>query len=256
MSRVKPTSRPVLLPTSHCLFADVIVGKFPRNTSKVLPESRTSSRKVTVCFLPHFAENPVLSVSGNNRYLQRILMVLGSGLCKEVKKVRAPVFKLIRSPSLSDKHVGVAPFGHSEACKLVTAEQASDPYVAVPLRAIFFAVLRSLCTCQSPACFGNYLVCAGVESTKLHLAMISEEDKSDWKPERDIRTFPTNAFGKIEFVKEGLGGRKPAKVSADKRKGNSRRTTLHIVFLFRRIPCENCMVWAYCGVFLSVREAC
>ena len=33
-----------------------------------------------------------------------------------------------------------------------------------------------------------------------------------WDPEKDIRNFPTNGFGKIEFINEGLGGRKPAKV--------------------------------------------
>ena len=34
-----------------------------------------------------------------------------------------------------------------------------------------------------------------------------------WNPKTDIRKFTTNAFGKIDFVNEGLGGRKPAKVS-------------------------------------------
>ena len=36
----------------------------------------------------------------------------------------------------------------------------------------------------------------------------------EWKADADIRKFPTNAFGKIEFVNEGLGGRKPSKVIA------------------------------------------
>ncbi|ELT87598.1 hypothetical protein CAPTEDRAFT_226576 [Capitella teleta] len=32
-----------------------------------------------------------------------------------------------------------------------------------------------------------------------------------WNAEEDIREFPTDAFGKIDFVYEGLGGRKPSK---------------------------------------------
>ncbi len=47
---------------------------------------------------------------------------------------------------------------------------------------------------------------------KTQLTMISEENKGEWNPERDIRSFPTNAFGKIDFIKEGLGGKKPSKV--------------------------------------------
>ena len=53
-----------------------------------------------------------------------------------------------------------------------------------------------------------------MESEKKKLSMISEETSGGWKPERDIRSFPTNAFGKLEFLKEGLGGKKPSKVSS------------------------------------------
>ncbi len=38
-------------------------------------------------------------------------------------------------------------------------------------------------------------------------------DTTDWKPEKDIAKLPTNSYGKIEFVDEGLGGRKPSKVA-------------------------------------------
>ena len=53
-----------------------------------------------------------------------------------------------------------------------------------------------------------------MESEKKKLSMISEETSEGWKPERDIRSFPTNAFGKVEFLKEGLGGKKPSKVTS------------------------------------------
>ena len=40
----------------------------------------------------------------------------------------------------------------------------------------------------------------------------SREPKA-WIPEEHITKLATNGFGKIEFSNEGLGGRKPAKVS-------------------------------------------
>ena len=50
---------------------------------------------------------------------------------------------------------------------------------------------------------------AGVDySTKL----ADMNENKDWNAEKDIREFPTNAFGQISFVNEGLGGHKPAKV--------------------------------------------
>ena len=58
----------------------------------------------------------------------------------------------------------------------------------------------------------NCIVVVGVETTKKALSMISEEASGEWKAERDIRSFPSNAFGKVDFVKEGLGGKKPSKV--------------------------------------------
>ena len=39
-----------------------------------------------------------------------------------------------------------------------------------------------------------------------------EMSTEKWKAETDIRKLPTNAFGKIDFVNESLGGRKPSKV--------------------------------------------
>ena len=33
-----------------------------------------------------------------------------------------------------------------------------------------------------------------------------------WSDEECIREFPSDAFGKLDFVREGLGGRKPVKV--------------------------------------------
>jgi hypothetical protein len=33
-----------------------------------------------------------------------------------------------------------------------------------------------------------------------------------WNAKEDLREFPTNAFGKVDFIHEGLGGRKPSKV--------------------------------------------
>ena len=56
-------------------------------------------------------------------------------------------------------------------------------------------------------------VSIGVESAKKQLAIITEETGGEWNAERDIRSFPSNAFGKVEFLKEGLGGKKPSKVS-------------------------------------------
>jgi len=52
---------------------------------------------------------------------------------------------------------------------------------------------------------------AGVKdvANDLNTGKISSEE---WNAETDIKTISTNAFGKIEFVNEGLGGRKPSKV--------------------------------------------
>ena len=58
----------------------------------------------------------------------------------------------------------------------------------------------------------NFILVVGVETTKKALSMISEEASGEWQAERDIRSFPSNAFGKVDFVKEGLGGKKPSKV--------------------------------------------
>ncbi len=75
---------------------------------------------------------------------------------------------------------------------------------------------------------------------KKQLSMISEENKGDWKAERDIRSFPTNAFGKLEFLKEGLGGKKPSKVNL---KNNFTRTRANKDML----PCfsveTNCKIF-------------
>jgi len=43
---------------------------------------------------------------------------------------------------------------------------------------------------------------------KIQMGEIDEQ----WKKEEHIKKFQTNAFGKIDFQYEGLGGRKPAKV--------------------------------------------
>ena len=52
---------------------------------------------------------------------------------------------------------------------------------------------------------------AGVQdvANDLNTGKISPEE---WNAETDIKKISTNAFGKIEFVNEGLGGRKPSKV--------------------------------------------
>ena len=36
--------------------------------------------------------------------------------------------------------------------------------------------------------------------------------KDKWNAKEDIREIATNAFGKIDFIHEGIGGRKPSKV--------------------------------------------
>ena len=47
---------------------------------------------------------------------------------------------------------------------------------------------------------------------KLNLPEPNIPKNGDWKFSRDIQEFNTNAFGKIAFINEGLGGHKPSKV--------------------------------------------
>ena len=41
----------------------------------------------------------------------------------------------------------------------------------------------------------------------------AEMPDNEWSAAKHIQKFHTNAYGKIDFISEGLGGKKPAKVS-------------------------------------------
>ncbi len=78
----------------------------------------------------------------------------------------------------------------------------------------FCLVLVSVTNCATLilSCKSSHITCLNVLGiTVVDNDLATGKATEDWSP-KDIREFPTNAFGKIDFIYESLGGRKPAKV--------------------------------------------